>query len=160
MVDWNNSVYSGLSMPLNLFSIANLRSLSTVSPKAQAFDHRREHNMRGITRIGLQVFVSQQAIRITDYDNEEIDSIRYTDITKIDHKHDKGMNDGHKNFLAFNLKVRCGARQPLWPQKRKGKRSAPHQTPADPPPPQIIGAGDSLLKEAALIRPCCYCRVS
>jgi hypothetical protein len=53
--------------------------------------------------------VSQQAIRITDYDNEEIDSIRYTDITKIDHKHDKGMNDGHKNFLAFNLKVRCEA---------------------------------------------------
>lgn len=56
-------------------------------------------------RFTHQIFVSPQSIRVTDYDNEEIDNIRYTDITKIDHKHDKGMNDGHKNFLAFNLKV-------------------------------------------------------
>lgn len=49
--------------------------------------------------------MNADSIRITDYDNEEVDRIRFTDISKIDHKHDKGLSDGSKNYLAFNLKV-------------------------------------------------------
>lgn len=58
-----------------------------------------------LSRLHLQIFVGPRSIRITDYENEIIDDIAYTDITKIDHKHDRGQSDGHRNFLAFNLKV-------------------------------------------------------
>lgn len=75
-----------------------------------AHDGSRSHVVKdeyGVDRTSsnkIKIFVSTRSIRVTDYDNEVVDDIPYTEITKIDHKHDQGKSDGHRNFLAFNLK--------------------------------------------------------